>query len=99
MAGEDAYRPSLSVVLPAYNESHRLPQTLRELKDYLPERFDHYEVLVVDDGSADGTPDLVEKQAREWPQLRLLRQPKNMGKGAAVRRGCLEASSDLVLFT
>lgn len=92
-------RPALSVVLPAYNESHRLPETLRELRAYLPGPVPSYEVLVVDDGSTDSTAALVEEEARSWPELRLLRQPRNMGKGAAVRRGCLEASGNLVLFT
>jgi dolichyl-phosphate beta-glucosyltransferase len=99
MAGQTTQTPSLSVVLPAYNESHRLPQTLRELRAYLSGRFPAYEVLVVDDGSSDSTAALVEEQARTWPELRLLRQPRNMGKGAAVRRGCLAATGDRVLFT
>jgi dolichyl-phosphate beta-glucosyltransferase len=89
----------ISVVLPAYNESHRLPATLREAREYLDSRFRRYEVVVVDDGSADATPRIVEQTALAWPQLRLLRQPKNLGKGAAVRRGCLDARGDLVLFT
>ena len=91
--------PTLSIVLPAYNESHRLPETLRELRGYLIAHFPAHEVIVVDDGSSDATANLVEEQARNWPQLRLLRQPRNMGKGAAVRRGCLAASGDFVLFT
>ena len=91
-------RPMLSVVLPAYNESHRLPQTLAELRPYLDARFPKHEVVVVDDGSTDGTADIVRGTALEWPQLRLLQQPRNIGKGAAVKRGMLEATGDLVLF-
>ena len=91
--------PFLSVVIPAYNESHRLPRTLDEIKEYLDACFPRYEVIVVDDGSSDGTAELVrDKAATEWPVLRLLSQPRNIGKGAAVRRGCLEARGDLVLF-
>lgn len=89
---------SLSVVLPAFNESHRLPATLREIRPYLDANFDFYEVIVVDDGSSDGTAGLVEELHRSWPNLILIRQPHNMGKGAAVRRGCLAASCELVLF-
>jgi dolichyl-phosphate beta-glucosyltransferase len=90
--------PSLTVVLPTFNESHRLPQTLREIKGYLHERFPVHEVIVVDDGSKDGTGEIVEDWARSWPQLSLIRQPRNFGKGAAVRRGCLAGTCDVVLF-
>ncbi len=89
----------LSVVIPAFNESHRLPRTLAEINPYLNARFPRHEVIVVDDGSTDGTADLVARcAANGCPNLRVLRQPRNLGKGAAVRRGCLEAHGDLVLF-
>jgi len=91
--------PMLSVVIPAYNEAHRLPRTLDEIQPYLTNRFPQHEVIVVDDGSSDGTPKLVAARAAlNWPELRVLCQPRNLGKGAAVRRGCLEARGDLVLF-
>jgi dolichyl-phosphate beta-glucosyltransferase len=93
-----AARPMLSVVLPAYNESHRLPRTLSELRPYLDARFPKHEIVVVDDGSTDGTADIVREAARAWPQVRLLQQPRNMGKGAAVKRGVLESAGDLILF-
>jgi dolichyl-phosphate beta-glucosyltransferase len=92
-------QPYLSVVLPAYNETHRLPETLHVLKAYLHPRFPKHEVIVVDDGSRDGTPQLVQQWQREWPQLKLLVQPRNLGKGAAVKRGMLEARGDLIMFT
>ncbi len=89
---------SLTVVVPAYNESHRLPATLAGIRPYLDSRFTTYEVIVVDDGSTDRTPELVEDLRLRWPSLILIRQPRNLGKGAAVRRGCLAATCDLVLF-
>jgi dolichyl-phosphate beta-glucosyltransferase len=92
-------RPSLSVVLPAYNETHRLPETLKELKHYLDSTFVRHEVVVVDDGSSDGTSELIREWQRHWPSLKLLVQPRNLGKGAAVKRGMLEASCDLIMFT
>lgn len=92
------HKLSLSVVLPAYNETHRLPATLTDIRPYLDANFATYEVIVVDDGSSDGTPAMVEEVARGWPNLILLRQPRNMGKGAAVRRGCLAATCEIVLF-
>lgn len=95
---EGVSRYSVSVVLPAYNESHRLPQTLTSIRPYLDSRFEEYQVLVVDDGSTDSTAEIVRTVADAWPNLILLQQPRNIGKGAAVRRGCLEAACDLVCF-
>ena len=89
---------SLSIVIPAFNESHRLPTTLLSIRPYLERKFKLYEVIVVDDGGTDGTAEIVEDMRRTWPNLILLRQPRNLGKGAAVRRGCLAAKCDLVLF-
>jgi dolichyl-phosphate beta-glucosyltransferase len=94
-----ADRLSLSVVVPAYNETHRLPETLRDLRHYLDANFAKYEVIIVDDGSKDGTPNMVREYQGAWPQLRLLVQPRNIGKGAAVKRGMLAATCDLVMFT
>jgi dolichyl-phosphate beta-glucosyltransferase len=88
----------LSVVLPAFNEAHRLPATLTSIRPYLDAHFREYEVIVVDDGSADRTLGVVRELQAAWPNLRLLVQTHNQGKGAAVRRGCLAATGDLVLF-
>lgn len=92
------YAGLLSVVIPAFNETHRLPATLSEIRPFLERRFPRHEVVVVDDGSTDGLAARVEESARSWPTLRVLRQPRNLGKGAALRRGCLDARGDIVLF-
>ena len=89
----------LSVVIPAYNESARLPATLARLRDYLDSAGDPYQVIVVDDGSRDDTVAQAEATAATWPQMCVLRLPRNMGKGAAVRAGMLAASGELRLFT
>lgn len=89
----------ISVVVPAYNEEDRLPASLVAIRAWLDAEAEPYEVIVVDDGSRDGTADLVEREARQWPQLRCLRQPANAGKGAAVRAGMLEARGELRLFS
>lgn len=81
----------LSVVVPAFNEEHRIPPTLDHLHAYLSAQPLRYEIVVVDDGSSDDTADVVTRAMARIPNLRLVRQPQNRGKGAAVRRGMLEA--------
>ncbi|MHB8420745.1 MAG: dolichyl-phosphate beta-glucosyltransferase [Myxococcales bacterium] len=89
----------LSIVVPAFNEEGRIAPTLGKLVDYGKQRLAGFEILVVDDGSSDRTCQVVEGLAREEPALRLVRLPSNRGKGAAVRRGMLEARLDYALFT
>ncbi len=88
----------LSIVVPAYNEERRLPSTLVDMIDYLDSGNRSYEIIVVDDGSVDGTSDVVHKFERIRPQVRLIRVPKNYGKGHAVRTGVLNAHGRVVLF-
>ncbi len=86
---------SVSIVIPAFNEEKRLPATLARVNEYLrAEAWNFAEVLVVDDGSSDGTAALAECDG-----ARVLRQPANRGKGAAVRRGMLEARGEWALLT
>ena len=100
-------RPSVTLVLPAYNEQARIGSALDELFGYLDRpapgresgssamQLGPVEVVVVDDGSDDDTAQIVE--ARAEPNLRLLREP-HTGKGGAVRAGMLAARSDVILF-
>ena len=87
-----------SVVIPAFNEARRLPAYLDDVVAFFEGRGERYEVIVVDDGSTDGTPGLVEARARQTPALRLLRLPRNAGKGTAVRAGMLAARGAFRLF-
>jgi glycosyltransferase involved in cell wall biosynthesis len=77
-------RGDFAVVIPAFNEAPVVPALISELRD----TFERYElggeVLFVDDGSTDGTADLVEKEARGWPLLRVVRHPTNLGKTEAM---------------
>ncbi len=92
--------PALSIVIPAYNEQNRLPETLGRLASFLNQSSQgQAEVLVVDDGSSDGTASLIEEWSRTDPRFRLLRNPGNRGKGYAVRHGMLKASGDWRLMT
>jgi dolichyl-phosphate beta-glucosyltransferase len=90
-------RPSLSLIVPAYNEEQRLPSTLEKMRDFLCRQSFSFEVLVVDDGSADGTVAVVERAMKDFPQLRLLKEP-HRGKGHAVRQGMLAARGNCVMF-
>jgi dolichyl-phosphate beta-glucosyltransferase len=86
----------LSVVIPAYNEARRLPATLDRVHEHLAARGVPHEVLVVDDGSSDGT---AEAARAAGGLVRVLRHEPNRGKGYAVRRGMLAATGVLRLMT
>ena len=99
---EPARGVDLSIVIPAFNEEERLPASLGAISAYLAARpsAPRVEVLVVDDGSADATAARAEDAGRRHGlDLRVLRLPKNRGKGFAVRAGCLEAAGRLVLVS
>jgi dolichyl-phosphate beta-glucosyltransferase len=91
-------RPDLSIVVPAFNEQDRLEPTLREIDSYCSASGRHAEILVVDDGSRDGTAELTNRLANEIPSIRLIRLPANSGKGYAVRTGVVNARGQLILF-
>jgi len=85
----------LSIVVPAYNEEHRILPTLESLHRFLSAQPLRYEIVVVDDGSTDNTKGVVALAMARIPGLRLERQTPNRGKGAAVRRGMLAAKGQL----
>jgi len=89
----------LSVVIPAFNEETRIVATLASLKAYLLSKRSESEIIVVDDGSRDRTADLAEEALRGWTNSRIVRFPRNLGKGAAVKEGILLAQGDLILFS
>jgi dolichyl-phosphate beta-glucosyltransferase len=97
-AHKSRFSCSLSLVIPTYKEEQRLPQTVREIIQYLVLRFEKFEVIIVDDNSPDKTGQIVNDFSKQYPQVRLIIQPDRIGKGAAVRRGCMEACCDFVLF-
>jgi dolichyl-phosphate beta-glucosyltransferase len=96
---DDEARPSLSVVVPAYNEEDRLGGSLSTIWTYLHDQFDDFELIVIDDGSCDGTAAIVEWIAREHSEVRLISYQPNRGKGYAVRVGILQARGEMVLFS
>jgi glycosyltransferase involved in cell wall biosynthesis len=94
--------PELSIIIPAYNEEQRLARTLARIRDYLANAPAHkggIEILVVDDGSTDGTAVVARQWVREMPGLKLISNDGNRGKGYSVRHGMLEARGRVALFT
>jgi dolichol-phosphate mannosyltransferase len=90
----------LSVILPAYNEEENIAVVLRTALDALPEIAPEHEVIVVDDGSRDGTAQVVQGMLGEHDgRLRLVRHTANQGYGAAIRTGFRHATGDLLFYT
>lgn len=92
-------RPELSIVIPAFNEAIRIGVTLEQLHQFLAGEGWAAEVLVVDDGSTDGTAEIVRQAGAGWEQLRLISNNGNRGKGYSVKQGALQAGGKFVLFT
>jgi dolichyl-phosphate beta-glucosyltransferase len=88
-----------SIILPAYNESARIAATLDKILAHASERGWNVEIIVVNDGSSDGTAAIVCQYARKHAVLRLLENPGNRGKGFSVRNGMLHAKGDVLLFS
>jgi dolichyl-phosphate beta-glucosyltransferase len=88
----------LSLVIPAYNEEHRLPAAVKELRRYMDGSARTTEVLLVQNGSRDATLQVAEAAAGEDARFRVLDLGQQRGKGLAVRAGVLEAHGELVLF-
>ena len=89
-------RPTLSIVIPAYNEAARLPETLARLDAYFEGR--EPEVIVIDDGSTDGTAELARKGVPGRTPPTVVVFPENRGKGAAVRAGVAASTGEQVLY-
>ena len=91
-----------SIVIPAYNESERIVATLDTVLAYIarePEFAGKTEVLVVNDGSRDNTAEIVKRYSAKHPEVRLIENPGNRGKGYSVRHGMTRATGDIRLFS
>ncbi len=91
--------PQYSIVIPAFNESARIPATLEAVVACIRAHGWAAEVIVVNDGSRDATAEVVRAFARRAPEIRLIENPGNHGKGYSVRHGMLEALGEVVMFT
>ncbi len=91
--------PKYSFIIPAYNEGARLGSTLDRVLSYIAAQGWDAEVVVVNDGSLDQTADLVRASAQNHPELRLIENPGNRGKGYSVRNGMLNARGEVLVFS
>ncbi|MDP2728243.1 MAG: glycosyltransferase family 2 protein [Dehalococcoidia bacterium] len=83
----------LSVLMPIYNERDTIREIIRRVQAVEVEK----EIICVDDYSTDGTREILQELAQEYPDLKLLFHPKNMGKGAAVRTGLAQIEGDVAI--
>lgn len=88
-------KPFLSFIIPAYNESERIQESLEKINEFFSNQDYTSEIIVVDDGSSDNTIDVVKNNSF----VKIISQGKNKGKGAAVRRGMLGAAGEIRLFS
>ena len=88
----------LSIVIPAYNEEKRILTTLGKTLEFLQQRSWSYELLAVDDGSADRTVACIEEYAQDHPEVRCVQNGRNRGKGFSVRHGIQEARGKYIGF-
>ena len=99
-ATHTAGAPALSVVMPAFNEERNIERAVRSACEAVRPLVADFEVIVVDDGSRDGTPGVLERLRQELgPRLRVVRHPSNLGYGAALRAGFQAARGALVFYT
>jgi len=84
----------ISIIIPAYNEEKRLPETLKKIKQFFLKNKIKNEIIVIDDGSTDNTVSIAKKQ-----KVKILKNNANLGKGYSVKRGFLASKGDIILFT
>jgi len=89
----------MSVVVPCYNEEQRLPRTIELIERYLDARAESYELILVDDGSVDGTRKVMDEAAAGHAAVTIAALPKNRGKGRALAEGVKASQGETVLVT
>ena len=91
--------PELSIVVPCYNEEERLPRTIEQIERYFAGKPISYELILVDDGSTDGTRQIQEAAAERNPSVRVEALPRNRGKGRALAEGVAVSTGAQILVT
>ncbi len=92
-------KPKISFFFPACNEEDTVEELARRADKVLRELTSEYEVIIVDDGSTDRTPEIADRLAAENRRIRVIRHPRNQGYGSALRSGFAAARLDLIFYT
>lgn len=92
-------QPYLSLIIPAFNEEARIGESLDKILAFFQSQPYFYEILIVDDGSRDQTVDVIRERFGSKDGFTIYQQPRNMGKGGAVKQGMLQARGDYVFFS
>jgi dolichyl-phosphate beta-glucosyltransferase len=95
----DKRRELISVIIPAYNESGRITPTLARIDEYCSSRFEHFEIIVVNDGSSDDTAGILSEACKKISAVRYAAYEQNRGKGYAIRFGIAMSKGDLILIS
>ena len=90
---------SLSIILPAFNEEANIRHVVEEAYRTIPTLTPIFEIIVVNDGSKDGTGDICDQLVEEFPGVRIVHHPRNRGYGAALKSGIERARYDIIFFT
>ncbi|MDO8646844.1 MAG: glycosyltransferase family 2 protein [Candidatus Diapherotrites archaeon] len=91
--------PSVSLVMPAYNEEQRIMKVMPNYYSFLKNNFSDFEFIIVCNNCSDKTPEIVEKFSRKDKRIIFMNIPRKIGKGGAVIEGFKKASKDLIGFT
>jgi dolichyl-phosphate beta-glucosyltransferase len=89
---------NLSIIVPAYNEENRIEEFLHDLLDYCSKNLEHYEILIINDGSTDNTRGIVSNIIKNDKKAKIINYKNNKGKGHAIFQGVLAAEGDFILF-
>lgn len=89
----------ISLIIPAFNEEQRIGKSLEQIFRFCNAQTLPFEVIIVDDGSSDGTVPFIRRRFGDHSQLKIVQQPGRRGKGAAVQQGMLQARGDYVFFS